>query len=131
MTRKQLLLAAVFSGLALLAGYPAAAQDSSVNQIDALQSEIQQLRQQLQTLQNQVKHAQQNAAQAQAKVAKAQGPTLTANGAIVTLSPSNRLGICTADLQNCVGLTSRLQLDFANDLDCCLCSSITGRSLLP
>jgi phosphate-selective porin OprO and OprP len=87
-------------------------------QIDSLQSQIQQLQQQLQDLQRQVNQAQQNAAQAQAAAGQAQAQAQPkANGAIPTMSPGNRPGICTADGQNCIELTSRLQFDFANYLN--------------
>jgi phosphate-selective porin OprO and OprP len=119
MTRKQTLIGATAAGAVLLFAYPTAAQTSSVNrQIDSLQSQIQQLQQQLQSLQDQVNQAQQNAAQAQATAAHAQAQAQPkANGAIPTISPGNRPGICTADGENCIELTSRLQFDFANYLN--------------
>ncbi|HUJ97739.1 MAG TPA: porin [Stellaceae bacterium] len=119
MTLRQHFMRTALTGAVLLAAYPAAAQTSSVNrQIDSLQSQIQQLQQQLQSLQGQVNQAQQNAAQAQATAAQAQAQAQPkANGAIVTMSPGNRPGICTSDGQNCIELTSRLQLDFANYLN--------------
>jgi phosphate-selective porin OprO and OprP len=126
MTLRQHFMRTALSGAVLLAAYPAAAQTSSVNrQIDSLQSQIQQLQQQLQSLQGQVNQAQQNAAQAQQNAAQAQATAAQAqaqappkaNGAIVTMSPGNRPGICTADLQNCIELTSRLQFDFGDYLN--------------
>jgi phosphate-selective porin OprO and OprP len=119
MTSKQTLIGATAAGAFLLCAHPTAAQTSSVNrQIDSLQSQIQQLQQQLQSLQSQVNQAQQNAAQAQATAAQAQAQAQPkANGAIPTMSPGNRPGICTADGQNCIELTSRLQFDFANYLN--------------
>ena len=121
-THKQHLLRTALTSAALLAAYPAAAQTSSVNrQMQSLQSQIQQLQQQLQSLQSQVndsqdaaQKAQQDAAQAQAAAAQAKP---TANGAIVTMSPGNRPGICTADLQNCIELTSRLHIDLGDYLN--------------
>jgi phosphate-selective porin OprO and OprP len=119
MTLRQHFMRTALTGAVLLAAYPAAAQTSSVNrQMDSLQSQIQQLQQQIQGLQGQVNQAQQNAAQAQATAAQAQAQAQPkANGAIPTMSPGNRPGICTADGQNCIELTSRLQFDFGDYLN--------------
>jgi phosphate-selective porin OprO/OprP len=111
---------------------PARAQTGSVNdQIRQLQQQIQEMQQRLQTLQNQVnesdaraRKAQEDAvrAQAQAQAQPQAQPAPTppaaepASTAKVTMSPTNRPGICTADGANCIELTSRLNFDFADYL---------------
>ena len=122
MTFKHNLLATAATGAVLLAAYPAAAQTSSINsQMQSLQQQIQQLQQQMQNLQGQVsasqaqaQKAQQDAAQAQAQLKQAQ-PAAGSN-AVVTMSGGNRPSICSSDGQNCIGLTSRLHVDYGNYL---------------
>jgi phosphate-selective porin OprO/OprP len=104
MIPKVRLLCGALGGSVLLAGYPAAAQTN-----DQLQQQIQQLQRQLQQLQNQVD---QQARQAPPPAAAVAPPS----GAKVTLSPSNRPGISSADGQNTIELTSRLHFDIADYL---------------
>jgi len=126
----QRLVCGLLTAACVTAAVPARAQTGSVNdQIRQLQQQIQQMQQRLQTLQNQVnesdaraKKAQDDAARAQAQ-AQAAPPTpaampaaAPAEQAKVTMSPTNRPGICSADGENCIELTSRLHLDFADYL---------------
>jgi phosphate-selective porin OprO/OprP len=103
-------------GAALAIANPSAAQTTQSTQ--ALQRQIEALQQQLQSLQSQVNfQAQvqadtQNKVQAQTKAAT----TIPANAPRATLSAKNRPGFASADGQNTVELTSRLQLDFADYL---------------
>jgi phosphate-selective porin OprO and OprP len=122
MTLKHTLMSTALTGAMLVAAYPAAAQSSVSRQMDSLQSQIQQLQQQLQTLQGQVndsaaaaRQAQQDAAQAQAQAKQAQAHPSGGN-AVVTMSSGDRPGICTADGENCISLTSRLHFDVGDYL---------------
>ena len=124
MTPKHRLLCTALAGSALFAAYPATAQTTAITtQMQQLQQQIQQLQQQLQDLQRQVndsqaqaRKAQEDAARAQAQ-AQAQGqPPAAAGGVKATLSRANRPGICSADEQNCIELTSRVHFDFADYL---------------
>jgi phosphate-selective porin OprO and OprP len=89
-----------------------------------LQQQIEQLQQQLQSLQRQVddsraqaKKAQDDAAQARVQVqTQAQSQPSPSSNAKATISPGHRPGICSADGENCVELTSRLHFDAANYL---------------
>ena len=124
MTFKHNLWGTAVAGIALLAAYPAAAQTSSISsQMQSLQQQIQQLQQQMQNLQGQVtdsqaqaQKAQQDAAQAQAQLKQAQAQPAGGN-AVATMSAGNRPSICTSDGQNCIGITSRLHIDFGDYLN--------------
>jgi phosphate-selective porin OprO and OprP len=109
-------------GALLAALQPAAAQTSSINgQMNSLQQQIQQLQQQLQSLQSQVTDSQAqaqkaqadaNAAQAQATAAAQASPTAAPGaGPRVVQTPTNRFGLMSADGQDSIYLTGRLNLD--------------------
>jgi phosphate-selective porin OprO/OprP len=130
MTLKNHIIYGALAGSLLFAAHPSAAQTSSItSQMQALQQQIQQMQQQLQALQRQVdvsqsqaKKAQEDAAQAQAQAqaqARAQAqaqPAAAPTGVKSTLSPNNRPGVCSADGENCIELTSRVHFDLANYL---------------
>jgi phosphate-selective porin OprO and OprP len=114
------------AGSLLFAATPSAAQTSSINsQMQLLQQQIEQLQQQLQSLQRQVndsqaqaRKAQDDAAQTRAQVqAQAQPQPPAANNAKATMSAGHRPGLCSADGENCVELTSRVHFDAANYLN--------------
>jgi phosphate-selective porin OprO and OprP len=113
---------------------PAHAQASSdPDKIDRLQRQVEQLQEQLkartQQLDEQLKLMKSELAQAKRKapqtealqgaydaattkpIAKAAAVPPPAPTAIVKMSPNNRPSICTADGQNCIGLTSRVYFD--------------------
>jgi len=125
---KHRLLGAALSGTVLLAAHPSAAQTSSISsQIQSLQQQIQQLQRQLQSLQSQVDDSQAQARKAQEDAARAQAqaqrqaqtqaqPAAAGSAPKVTLSPSNRPGICSGDGENCIELTSRVHVDYGDYL---------------
>jgi phosphate-selective porin OprO/OprP len=83
-------------------------------QMDQLQQQIHQLQQQLEALQAQIRATQEQAQQSQQAVQKVQ--TDTANSPKVTMSPSGRPGISSADGRNTIELTSRLHFDVGDYL---------------
>jgi phosphate-selective porin OprO/OprP len=123
MTSRNQSIYGVLAGALLFSAHPSAAQTSAItSQMQALQQQIQQLQQQLQDLQRQVdvsqaqsKKAQEDAAQAQAQArAQAQPQSPAPSEVKPTLSANHRPGICSADGENCIELTSRVHFDLAN-----------------
>jgi phosphate-selective porin OprO/OprP len=126
---------AACGALLLLAAHPASAQVSAQElqqQIQTMQRQMEALQQQLQTMQNQMRdtQAQQQQQQEQMRATQAQQQQQQeqmrqvqsvspppANLPKVTMSTSNRPGICSADGANCIELTSRTHLDFGDYLN--------------
>jgi phosphate-selective porin OprO/OprP len=105
---------------ATLAAAPASAQTTgNSQQIDRLEQQIVAFQRELQQLKGKVARAEaaakvESAARAESSVPAAVAPAAKVTAlpsAIVTMSDNNRPSICTPDKQNCIALTSRLQLD--------------------
>jgi phosphate-selective porin OprO/OprP len=95
--------------VAILAAQAASAQTvpTSDSRIDQLQTEVKTLEHELQGLKGRTTEAGKAYATATPLLTKA--PVVA--GAVVQMSPFNRPSICTADLQNCIGITSRIHVD--------------------
>jgi phosphate-selective porin OprO/OprP len=90
---------------------PARAQSAAVSsQIQALQDQVRQLNQQLQNLQTQVVQTQRSTAVTSAAVADLKAAPQAPSGIVVTM-PNMRPTISTADGQNSIALTGRVQWD--------------------
>lgn len=120
------------TAIATITSQPAHAESSSDAEIALLKQQLKMLEQKLDKLQKQTtanaaatanakaeaKAAAKAEAKAEAKVAVAnanaaiptKGPVVPPSGAVVSM-PNNRPTICTADGQNCVGITGRLHYD--------------------
>ncbi|CDN85639.1 MULTISPECIES: OprO/OprP family phosphate-selective porin [Hydrogenophaga] len=96
---------------AILAGGPAAAQDSASARLEALKAEISKLQNEVATLKGDVAEGREEARGAAEQVVAARTAT-PADAPSVRVSSSNRPTICSPDGRNCISLTSRLQLDF-------------------
>jgi phosphate-selective porin OprO/OprP len=96
---------------AILAGGPAAAQDSASARLEALKAEINELRNEVEALKGDVAEGREEArgATGQMAAAKTEPP---ADAPSIRVSSSNQPTICSSDGRNCISLTSRLQLDF-------------------
>ena len=117
MTLKQTLLSGcVAVGTIVLLGASAHAQTPSNigAQMNALQQQIQQLQQQLQSLQGQVKAAQDQAQQSQMTAKKVEAEQATQPKMTFT---NGRPGWASADGQNSIQVTSRVQLDVGDYLN--------------
>jgi phosphate-selective porin OprO/OprP len=107
---------AVCGALSLTA--PAHAQSAAISgQIQALQDQVRALTQQLQTLQGQVIQTQQNQTQTQHSVDQIKTQPQSSPSGIVVSMPNNRPTLSTADEQNSIALTGRLQFDAGDYLD--------------
>ncbi|MDB5407285.1 MAG: putative polyphosphate-selective porin [Rhodospirillales bacterium] len=116
MLLKHKLACGALVGATLAMADPSSAQTTQTTQ--ALQQQIKALQEQLQSLQSQVNFQAQVQAETSAKAqqqAKA-AAAVPANAPRATLSAKNRPGFVSADGQNSIELTSRLQLDFADYL---------------
>ncbi|HEY9555031.1 OprO/OprP family phosphate-selective porin [Allosphingosinicella sp.] len=99
------------AAVAVLAGAPAAAQDSAVARLEVLQTEISKLQKEVAVLKRDVAKGRQGVRRTVKQVAaiKTAPP---ADSPSIRMSSSNRPTICSSDGRNCISLTSRLQLDF-------------------
>jgi phosphate-selective porin OprO/OprP len=105
------LLTATAAAVAILAGGPAAAQDSAGARLEALQAEISKLQKEVAVLKRDVAKGRKEARGTAKQVAAAKMAP-PANAPSMRMSSSNRPTICSSDGRNCISLTSRLQLDF-------------------
>jgi len=99
------------AAVAVLAGAPAAAQDSAVARLEVLQTEISKLQKEVAVLKRDVAKGRQGVRRTVKQVAaiKTAPP---ADSPSIRMSSSNRPTICSSDGRNCISFTSRLQLDF-------------------
>src|SRR3546814_525128 len=104
-------LTVAIAAVAVLAGAPAAAQDSAVARLEVLQTEISKLQKEVAVLKRDVAKGRQGVRRTVKQVAaiKTAPP---ADSPSIRMSSSNRPTICSSDGRNCISLTSRLQLDF-------------------
>lgn len=108
-TRNHLTMA--IAAVSILAGAPAAAQDPAASKLEALQTEISKLQKEVAALKMDITKGEQEDVRAakQGAAAKTAPPV---EATTIRMSSSNRPTICSSDSQNCISLTSRLQLDF-------------------
>ncbi|WP_439609671.1 OprO/OprP family phosphate-selective porin [Hydrogenophaga sp.] len=99
------------AAVAILAGAPAAAQDSASVQLEVLQTKISELQKEVATLKRDITKEGQEGVRA-AKQAAATKIAPPFKEPSIRMSTSNRPTICSSDGRNCISLTSRLQLDF-------------------
>lgn len=92
-------------------------QKQHEQQTNALQQQLLTLQNQVRDTQTQVRDTQAQQQQQQQQIKQVQAAPAATNLPKVTMSPSNRPGICTSDGANCIELTSRLHLDYGDYLN--------------
>ena len=93
----------------LLAGAPAAAQDSAAARLELLQAEIEELQKEVATLKNDAAKRQAQSGSSAKRAVASEAPA--ADAPIVRTSSKNEPTICSSDARNCIALTCRLDLD--------------------
>lgn len=100
---------AATAAVVILAGAPAAGQDSAAARLEVLQAEVEELQKEVATLKNDAAKRQAQSGSSVKQAVASEAPA--ADAPTVRMSSRNQPTICSSDARNCISLTARLDLD--------------------